>query len=122
MVQTKELLLNHQISLVGKIRVHNSYLKVWIELGVIGLIILSAIFISHFNLLRILSKKLRRGNDYLFYCLVFSKYVAWTGLIFFAVFGWSAYLGKSFWLLLSYTLIARKIINKQNKNLGFVLS
>ena len=105
-----------------KIRVHNSYLKVWIELGVIGLFILSAIFISHFNLLRTLSKKLRLGNDYLFYCLVFSKYVAWTGLIFFAVFGWSAYLGKSFWLLLSYTLIARKIINKQNKNLGFVLS
>jgi O-antigen ligase len=104
-----------------KIRVHNTYLKVWMELGIFGLILLLSIFLSHAFLLRNLSNKLMLKNDHLFYSLVFSKYVSWVGMLIFAVFGWSAYLNKSMWLFIVNTFLIKKILSDEKTKTKMIL-
>ena len=93
------------------IRTHNSYLKVWVELGFVGLVSLISMFITHTIILYDQIKRIRLFKDNLLYSLVFARFASWIGTFITAFFGYSAYLHKSMWLTFCFTLITNKIIN-----------
>ena len=92
-------------------RAHNSYLKVWVELGILGLVLLISIFITHTIILYGQIKRIRLFKDNLLYSLIFARFAVWISTIIVAFFGYSAYLHKSMWFTFCFTLITSKIIN-----------
>ena len=92
-------------------RVHNAYLKIWLELGFIGLLITNFMF---YNYLKVLKKQHVFStfyNDTLLSSLLLSRYVDFFIMLILAFFGWSAYLDKNLWLNFSYILSLNKIYN-----------
>tara|TARA_Y100000768_G_C23888755_1_gene639002 strand:- start:502 stop:1131 length:630 start_codon:yes stop_codon:yes gene_type:complete len=96
-------------------RVHNVYLKVWVELGFIGLLIVFIMFYQYLIVLKkqyVLSSYL---NDDLLNSLIFASYITIISTFVVGFFGWSAYLDKNIWLNFAYALSINKLFSR-NKN------
>ena len=92
-------------------RLHNAYLKSLAELGIIGFSLFFAIMIQACREFYIQSKKMKiLGNDILSF-LIFSIFVEFLATGFLAIFGWSAYLDKTFWVYVGLSFTISKLIS-----------
>jgi O-antigen ligase len=91
-------------------RMHNTYLKVLLELGIIGFTIyLSLILI----ITRLLYKcyLISRQKDQLLSILYFGMFAGWVALSIVAFFGYSGYLDKDLWIKIGFTMSGIKLLN-----------
>ena len=88
------------------LRMHNTYLKVLFELGIIGLLIyLRIVYLILFYLNKAYSNFYLIGDDRLYiYC--FSLFCGWISTIFTSFFGYSSYLDKDFYILIVLALLS----------------
>lgn len=99
------------------LRMHNTYLKAWAELGAIGLLLfVSILFFTIRSYYAALKWFKLRGNQIL-QILLFGAFASMLGQSAIAFFGWSGYLNKGFWLSIAIALAAGKITAIQQKQL-----
>ena len=94
-----------------KARVHNAYLKIWLELGLVGLLITIFLFLNYFLILKRQYLFSTYLNDNLLSSLVFASYISMIVTVIVGIFGWSAFHDKSLWLSFTYALSVNKIFS-----------
>lgn len=96
----------------SKIRMHNTYLKAWAELGVIGLLFFLGILYFSMRSYYAVAKWYRQKKYLIMYILLFGLFANILGYSAMAFFGWSGYLDKYFWLQTGLALAASKVMLK----------
>jgi len=90
-------------------RMHNTYLKVLVELGIIGLTI-------YLGLLFMLSKiffkcyLFNKSDNESLSIFFFGLFINWIAIIIISFFGYSGYLDKTFWINIGFGLAGMKIL------------
>ena len=102
-------------SRILRIRMHNTYLKVWAELGIIGLFFFVAILYFSMRSYYATSNWFTKKGDMVLYILLFGEFANVLGNSAIAMFGWSGYLDKSFWLFIAIALATGKIVALNQK-------
>ena len=103
-----------------KLRMHNSYLKAWAELGIVGITLLLIILYRSVRIFFKAAFWFRAQKDWASYALLFGTSMHLLGLSMEGFFGWSAYLDKVFWFYIALALTLHKVIilYSANKNIG----
>ena len=101
---------------IKETRVHNAYLKIWLELGLVGLLITIFLFLNYFYILKKQYNHSKYLNDNLLSSVLFAAYVTMIATSVVAFFGWSAYLDKNLWLSFAIALSTNKLFSN-NKHL-----
>jgi len=96
---------------IKKARVHNAYLKTWLELGLVGFLITIFLFLNYFLILRKQYFYSQYYNDELLSSVLLTSYITMIATTIVAFFGWSAYLDKNLWLSFAYALSINKLFS-----------
>lgn len=94
---------------LSDIRMHNTYLKAWAEIGLVGMILFFIMMIAMVKSFYKISVYFKRLNDQLLHNFYFSLFALTAAYIPVAFFGWSGYLDKDFWFLIVLAQIGFKL-------------
>ena len=92
-------------------RMHNTYLKVLSELGLVGFVLLMGIFFSIMRTLYINTQMFKSRGNWTMYVLTFAMFASWVALLGAAFFGWSGYLDKGLWSQAAIALVGSKVLS-----------
>lgn len=96
----------------SKIRMHNTYLKAWAELGLLGLLFFSGMLYFSIRSYYVVANWYKQQGNWIMYILLFGSFANVLGYSAIAFFGWSGYLDKYFWLQTGLALAASKVMLK----------
>lgn len=104
------------------LRMHNSYLKAWAELGIVGLLLLVIMLYQVIKIYYKSSLLFKHQKDWITYAIFFGSSMQFFGLALEGFFGWSAYLDKVFWFNIGLAIALHKIIILENMNIEHRIS
>jgi O-antigen ligase len=95
---------------IENVRVHNTYLKILLETGIIGLIIYIGFVII---LIKLLYKCYigNKFNNQVLSILYFGLFASWVATAVISFFGYSGYLDKDLWIKAGFALVGIKILH-----------
>ncbi len=98
------------------LRMHNSYLKAWAELGIVGLILFLMIIFKTVRLYFKSAFLFREQKKWVDYAILFGSSMQLIGLSLEGFFGWSGYMDKVLWFYVALALSLHKvqILDKDN--------
>ena len=100
-----------------RLRMHNSYLKAWAELGIVGVTLLLIILYRTVRIFYKVAFWFKHQKDWMSYALLFGTSMQLLGLSMEGFFGWSAYLDKVFWFYIALALTLHKVLILDQNNL-----
>lgn len=91
------------------LRMHNSYLKAWAELGIVGLILFLMIIFKTVRLYFKAAFLFMEQKKWVDYAMLFGISMQLLGLSLEGFFGWNAYMDKALWFYIALALSLHKV-------------
>ena len=99
-------------------RVHNTYLKAWLELGLVGLIIYLVLFLLLCHRSYVIFAGFSKDGELFLAAAYFGLFTVFLTDFFVSFFGYSGYLDKGFWIYVALVLCGLRIQGRRGKKFG----